>query len=126
MKLLAVIDPTIDAIFGGITPPDAMNLGGSDTPQQGLANMIAFGIKMFILIAGLFLIIYLLWGAFDWIVSGGEKEKIAKAQNKITNAIIGIILVFVVLMVFNLLAVDILKIFVPNGGGGFGIKLPTL
>jgi len=126
MKLLAAIDPTIAAMFGGITPPDAMNLGGSDTPQQGLANMIAFGIRMFILIAGLFLIIYLLWGAFDWIASGGEKEKIAKAQNKITSAVIGIVLVFVVLMVFNLLAGDILKIVVPNDSGGFNIKLPTL
>lgn len=124
MKLLAAIDPTIGAIFGGITPPDAMNVGGSD-PAQGLANFIGFGIQMFILFAGMSLIFYLLWGAFDWIASGGEKEKIAKAQSKITNAVIGIILVFVVLMVFNLLAVDILKIFVPNGGG-FGIKLPTL
>jgi magnesium-transporting ATPase (P-type) len=126
MKLLADIDPTIGAMFG-ITPPDAMNPGGSGTAQQGLANMIAFGIKVFILIAGLALLLYLLWGAFDWITSGGEKEKIAKAQNKITNAVIGIILVFAVLMVFNLLAGDILKIIVPNSsGGGFEIKLPTL
>lgn len=125
MKLLADIDPTIGAMFG-ITPPDAINLGGTGTPQQGLANMIAFGIKTFILIAGLALLFYLLWGTFDWITSGGEKEKIAKAQSKITNAVIGIILVFVVLMVFNLLAGNILGIIVPTPNGGFEIKLPTL
>ena len=124
MKLLA--DQAIDDLFDGITPPDAMNIGGSGTAQQGLANIIAFGIKTFILIAGLALLLYLLWGAFDWISSGGEKEKIAKAQSKITSAVIGIILVFVVLVVFNLLAVDTLKIFVPNDSGGFDIKLPTL
>ena len=75
--------------------------------------------------AGLFLILYLLWGAFDWINSGGEKEKIAKAQQKITNAVIGMLLIFVVLAVFNLLAGDLLGIIEPNEGG-FNLKLPTL
>lgn len=123
MKLLA--DQAIDDLFGGISPPAAMNVGGSD-PVAGLGKFIGFGINMFILIAGMFLILYLLWGAFDWIASSGEKEKIAKAQSKITNAVIGIVLVFVVLTIFNLLAGNILGIVVPNGSGGFDIKLPTL
>lgn len=123
MKLLA--DQAIDDLFGGISPPAAMNVGGSD-PVAGLGKFIGFGINMFILIAGMFLILYLLWGAFDWIASSGEKEKIVKAQNKITNALIGIVLVFVVLTVFNLLAGNILGIIRPNDSGGFDIKLPTL
>jgi len=120
--------PTTDPIqdlFGGISPPAAMNVGGSD-PVAGLGKFIGFGINIFILVAGIFLLFYLLWGAFDWIVSGGEKEKIVKAQNKITNALIGIVLVFVVLTVFNLLAGNILGIIRPNDSGGFDIKLPTL
>lgn len=125
MKFLAVVDPEIQKLFGDITPPDAMNVGGSD-PVAGLGKFIGFGINMFILIAGMFLILYLLMGAFDWIVSGGEKEKIVKAQNKITNAFIGIVLIFVVLTVFNLLAGNILGIVEPIDGGGFNIKLPTL
>lgn len=123
MKLLA--DQAIDDLFGGISPPPAMNVGGND-PVQGLGKFIGFGIQMFILVAGLFMLLYLLWGAFDWISSSGEKEKITKAQNKITNALIGIVLVFVVLVVFNLLAGNILGIIVPIEGGGFQIKLPTL
>ncbi|KKQ64774.1 MAG: hypothetical protein US86_C0016G0003 [Candidatus Daviesbacteria bacterium GW2011_GWA2_38_24] len=123
MKFLA--DQAIDDLFGGITPPAGMNVGGSD-PVVGLGKFIAFGINMFILVAGMFLILYLLLGAFDWIVSGGDKEKIQKAQNKITNALIGMLLIFVVLTVFSLLAGNILGIVVPNGSGGFDIKLPTL
>ncbi|MEK7097131.1 MAG: hypothetical protein AAB705_00850 [Patescibacteria group bacterium] len=123
MKFLA--DATTD-LFGGISPPAAMNLGGSD-PVQGLGDFIGFGIQMFIMLAGFFLILYLLWGAFDWISSGGEKEKIAKAQSKITNAVIGIVLVFVVLTLFNLLAGRILGIVeTDENGGGFRLKLPTL
>jgi len=124
MRLLADTDP-VQELFGGISPPDAMNVGG-DNPVQGLGKLVAFGINMFITIAGIFLIIYLLWGAFDWISSAGEKEKITKAQNKITNALIGIVLVFVVLTVFNLLAGNLLGIVNPIDGGGFEIKLPTL
>jgi magnesium-transporting ATPase (P-type) len=122
MKLLA--DTATDALFGGITPPEAMNVGGKD-PVQGLGNFIAFGINAFILIAGFSLLIYLLWGAFDWIASSGEKEKLTKAQNKITNAVIGMVLIFVVLVVFNLVAGNILGIIDPNSDG-FKIKLPTL
>jgi magnesium-transporting ATPase (P-type) len=125
MKLLTANDPAIDALFGGITPPEAMNVGGSD-PVAGLGKFIGFGINMFILVAGMFLILYLLMGAFDWITSGGEKEKLIKAQNKITNALIGIVLVFVVLTVFSVLAGNILGIVRPNGRGGFDIRLPTL
>jgi len=123
MKLLA--DAATDALFGGISPPAAMNVGGAD-PVQGLGKFIGFGIQMFILVAGMFLLLYLLWGAFDWIISGGEKERITKAQHKITNALIGMLLIFVVLTIFNLLAGNILGIVEPNGSGGFNLKLPTL
>jgi hypothetical protein len=121
MTLLA---DAVNDLFGGITPPEAMDIGGSE-PAQGLATFIGFGIRVFIIIAGLALLIYLLWGAFDWITSGGEKEKISKAQGKITNAVVGIIIIFVVLVVFNLLAGNILGIIVPTENG-FQLKLPTL
>lgn len=124
MKLLA--DQAIDDLFGGITPPEAMNIGAGKSATQGLGDFIGFGIRIFIIVAGLFMLLYLLWGTLDWISSSGDKEKLTKAQNKITNALIGIVLVFVVLVVFNLLAGNILGIIDPNGNGGFTIKLPTL
>lgn len=123
MKFLA--DQAINDLFGGISPPAAMNIGG-DNAVQGLGKLVAFGINMFILVAGMFMILYLLLGAFDWITSGGDKEKITKAQNKITNAFIGMFLIFVVLVVFIAFAGNSLGIIRSNGSGGFDIKLPTL
>lgn len=123
MKMLAQSDPIV-TIFGGITPPDAMNVGGSD-PVAGFGKIIGFGITVFITVAGIFLLIYLLWGAFDWITSAGEKEKITKAQNKITNALVGMILIFAVLTIFNLFVGKMLGIVNPTGNG-FELKLPTL
>ena len=69
----------IDEIFGKVTPPPGMNIGPGD-PVEGLGQLIGWGINIFITLAGMFMLVYLLWGAFDWISSSGEKEKITKAQ----------------------------------------------
>lgn len=122
MKFLA---EDINDIFGNVSPPEAMKFGG-DNPALGLSNLISFGIRLFIIVAGMFLLLYLLWGAFDWINSGGEKEKITKAQNKITNALIGMVLIFVILVVFNLLAGNILGIIEVGPNGEWSFKLPAL
>ncbi len=124
MKFLAAND--IPGLFGTVEPPQGMNFGGSD-PVSGFGKFIAFGINLFVVVAGMFLLIYMMWGAFDWIISGGEKERIQKAQSKITNALIGIILVFAVIVVFNVFAGNILKIIKPSeDGSGWQLVLPVL
>ncbi len=104
------------SIFGTIAPPP-----GSPTD---LGATIGKFINLFLIVAALFTLAYMLWGAFDWIVSGGEKEKIDKARNKITNAALGLILVVVVLALFNTIVGPILNI--SPGTAGWQFKLPTL
>lgn len=122
MKYLA--DDTVQQVFGTVAPPAGMNFGGSD-PVAGFGSLISFGVRIFLIIAGIFLLIYLLWGAFDWIVSGGEKELIIKAQNKITNALIGLVIIFGVLVIFNLVAGNLLGIITPTQNG-WKFNFPTL
>lgn len=124
MKLLTQ-DSSIQDAFGQVSPPPGMNIGGGGDPVAGFGALIGWGINIFIILAGMFLLVYLLWGAFDWISSSGEKEKLTKAQNKITNALVGIILIFVILTAFNLLAGQILGI-VEQTPDGFKLKIPTL
>lgn len=50
--------------------------------------------------AAVLVFIFLVWGAFDWINSGGEKGKIESGRNKITGAIMGILVLAVVLVIF--------------------------
>lgn len=114
----------VEDIFGEVEPPKGMDFGGND-PVSGFGKLISFGIKTFISVAGLFLLLYLLWGAYDWIASGGEKEKITKAQQKITNALIGFVLIFVAIVAFNVVAGDMLKIITPTDQG-WQINLPKL
>ena len=105
MKILAQADD----IWGSISPPaGAASL--SENPVVGVGKLITFGIKFFFLVCGFALLIYLFWGAFEYITSGGDKEKIAKARDKMVHAVIGIIIVFLAIVIYGYIAGDILQI----------------
>ncbi|NMB84158.1 hypothetical protein GYA28_02610 [Candidatus Roizmanbacteria bacterium] len=112
----------MDQIFGSISPP--VSSIPSD-PQTAFGTLAGTGIKLFMIVAFMSVLIYGLWGAWDWIASGGEKDKLLKAQTKITNAVIGILVVVVVIVVFEVIGVDILGLF-KRTSGGWEITLPHL
>lgn len=60
-------------------------------------QVLTFLIRMFFVVAGLVALLYLLLGAFEWITSGGNKENVDKARQKIQAALVGLILIFAVL-----------------------------
>lgn len=83
-------------------------------------------INLVFLVAGLVALFFLLWGALDWIMSEGDKEKLTKAQKKITNAVIGVIIVVVALVIFGTVTGDILGIIKHTDDGGWIFTLPSL
>jgi hypothetical protein len=121
-NLLVAVDTS--GVIGKINSPVNDPLYSGDV-NTSLARLISTGIQLFFLVAGLAALLYMLLGAFDWISSSGEKEKIAKAQNKIQSAAIGLVLIVVVLVIFNVIMGTVL-------GGKFGIgegmtfTLPTI
>jgi magnesium-transporting ATPase (P-type) len=72
---------------------------GFSTTNFNLATVLSFFVKAFFTVAALTALLFLLWGAFAWITSSGEKEKVTKAQEKIQAAVIGIILIVAVLAI---------------------------
>ncbi len=65
-------------------------------------TIIGNGIRILFVVAAIAFIFIFIWGAFDWIVSGGDKEKLANARKKIIAAITGLTLLalaFVILWV---------------------------
>src|SRR3989338_1761481 len=62
-----------------------------------LGDILTFFIRAFFAIAGISALFYLLLGAFAWITSGGDKDSITAAREKIQAAIIGLILIVAVL-----------------------------
>jgi amino acid transporter len=72
---------------------------GFNTSNFNLATILSFLVRLFFTIAALAALLYLLLGAFSWITSGGEKEKVSKAQEKIQAAVIGVVLIVGVLAI---------------------------
>lgn len=64
-----------------------------------LGDILTFLIRAFFIVAGLAALLFLLTGALAWVTSGGNKENVDKARDKITNAIIGLVLIVAVLAV---------------------------
>lgn len=70
---------------------------GFEIPSFG--EILTFIIKTFFVVAGIFALIFLLLGAFAWITSGGDKDKVEKARDKIQNALVGVILIVIVVAI---------------------------
>ena len=87
-KLLAQItNPVLPAGLGGGAHPGP-NSGGTALGQL-ISNLVGA-----LFIAGFLLaFMELLLGGISWITAGGDKQKLELARDKITNAIIGIIIV---------------------------------
>lgn len=60
------------------------------TDFSSLINALLYGS---FIISVLLSFSYIVWGGLDWIVSGGDKEKISSAVQKIVCAVVGLIIV---------------------------------
>lgn len=64
-----------------------------------LGDILTFTIRGFFVIAGLAALFYMLMGAFAWVTSGGDKDAVSAAQQKIQAAVLGLIIVVAVLAI---------------------------
>lgn len=55
-----------------------------------LGNFITNALTISFAVAILVVLVMLIWGAFEWITSGGDKDSVGKARNRIINALIGL------------------------------------
>lgn len=46
-------------------------------------------------------LIFLIWGAIKWIISGGDKEKVSEARGTIIAAIIGLVVLLLAVVILN-------------------------
>ena len=100
------------------TPYPTVSLGFA---VPNISEILTFILRFFFIIAGLIALLYLLLGALGWITSGGNKESVDKAREKIQAAVVGLILIFVVLA---LVIVIENVFFIP--GQGLGLSKPIV
>jgi hypothetical protein len=84
------------------TPEGAMDL---------LLSEISTIIGFLTLLGGLFFTLYFVIAAFDWLRSGGDKAKVEKAQQKMINSAIGLLIMIVAIGIVGIV------------GGVFGIEI---
>ena len=58
-----------------------------------LSTTIGTIIKAFLGLLGIIFIILIIWAGYNWMTAGGNEEKISKAKNTLTRAIIGLIII---------------------------------
>ncbi|MBP6993992.1 hypothetical protein KBB12_02015 [Candidatus Woesebacteria bacterium] len=68
-----------------------------------LGDLVGNIIRLMFFIAGLYALVLLLLGGFEWVSSGGEEKKLTSARGKILNAIIGLVVMVAVLTLVILL-----------------------
>lgn len=110
--------------------PDIDNPAVTGLKGQAATNATSIFGKFFSSLVGIILAIATIWtlfqllqGGLEWISSGGDKNGVDNARNRMTNAVIGLLILFASWMLYMVI-LQFLGI-IPSGGG-FQIKLPTL
>ena len=77
------------------------NDGGISVPDSA-TTMIKNIITLVFVIAAVITFAYLVYGAISWITSGGDKSKVEAARNRITSAVIGLLILAATWAIFLL------------------------
>lgn len=95
------METTINTIAQRINNPAIGNLGNQPATQF-FSNLISSLISFGLVIGTLVFMFMLLWGGIQWITSGGDKTNYEAARQKITNALIGLLVLFSFFAILNL------------------------
>jgi hypothetical protein len=74
---------------------DMFKAGNATKTNENIALILNEVLKYVFIIAGLLLLFYLIAGGFQLMTSPHEEKSVASARAKITNALIGFLLLFV-------------------------------
>ncbi|MEA2020227.1 MAG: pilin [Patescibacteria group bacterium] len=103
----------INSFFGQIGNPYKGLYGGITQSPEGMRYFINNLINAVMIIAGLLLFFYLIFGGFQYLTAGGNEDAIESATKTIRNAVIGLLIVvgawFITKIVETLTGVPILS-----------------
>lgn len=86
----------------GITNPALGNLGGQ-SGESFFAKAIPAAIGVLFVIGTLIFFATLVLGAINWISSGGDKQRLEGARDRISSALIGLVILFAAFAIVNLI-----------------------
>jgi hypothetical protein len=87
-----------------------------------IGSLISAIVGTMLIISALLAFMYLILGGIQWITSGGDKAAMEAARNKITHAIVGLVIVgsawAIMALVQNFLGINVI------GAGGINLPKP--
>jgi len=89
-------------IYADITNPVAPTFSTGD-PGEILAKMIASIWKAAVVMGGILFVLYFVWGALRWMTAEGDKTKFESGREKITDSLIGLVLLVASVAIIQLL-----------------------
>jgi hypothetical protein len=98
----AAIDSSLCAGSTAASGEDCNTSTGLDANTSGLTGLATRIVDIFSIIIGAIAIIFLLYGGFRYITSGGDSGRVGNAKNTILYAIIGLIIVALAQVIVNL------------------------
>ncbi|HLD24812.1 MAG TPA: hypothetical protein VJB96_02735 [Patescibacteria group bacterium] len=100
--------------------PGALGSGGSNAGPPAVGAIISSLIGGFLILSFIATLVYMLLGGFDWATSGGDKTKLQSARDKITNALVGLVVVgaswAVMMIVGNFIGIEFPNLPIPTIG----------
>jgi len=89
-----------------------------DLANLSPAGVVSGLIRLALVVVALVFFAMLIWGGIRWILSKGDKAEVENARNQISNALIGLAIVFVawalIRLIQALFGIDILELEIPS------------
>lgn len=84
-----------------------LNRPSLGTQAVGFSNVGSFinnAITLAFVVAMIIVFVMLVWGAIEWMLSGGDKDAVGKARGKIIHALVGLAILAVAYAILTLVA----------------------
>ncbi len=96
---------------GGITNPVIGNLGKNEGISDGskLTEYLVYFWQIAINVGAIVVIVFFIWGAFEWLTAGSDSKKTESAQKRMTNAVIGLVILVSLFTILNFLSKILFK-----------------
>lgn len=115
-----ITNPVLPAKFAGGSPNAGVHF---------LQSAVPAAISLGFVVGTIVFLFMLIMGAIQWMSSGGDKQALEGAKGKVTNALIGIVILFSLFAIIQLIdtffGIKIMTLNIPtlsNNGGG---RVPT-
>lgn len=106
LTLLAQVPTGLGGNIGGpgLGPFGLVNWGSTgDVAGQKLGGVISAIVGLLTVVAGIWFIFQFITGALQWLASGGDKNGLQQAQQKISNSLLGLVIVVAAIAIIKLI-----------------------